>query len=209
MENKWVKISLAINAVLIIAVVFLFVKMPSEVSKSSDSKKEKKEQKKKQRMDGAPVQIAYINNDSLVKNYKYVKDIQRKLEEETKTLENTLKTKYTEYQNWEKKLQDKLPTMLRSEIEDAQAKALKKQQELQQFEQSLQMQLMQMENELLTKHVEKVQKFLQSYAQEEGYDYVFGYQLGGNLLYGDEIHDITEEVIDLLNKEYEEDKLSD
>lgn len=211
MDQKFGKISLAINVVLIIAVIFLFVKMPtSAVSSSNDQEDQNvKNDTSKSEYNGTGLKMAYINNDSLTKRYKYVKDIERKLEEEKKMVDQKLQSKLKEYQNWERKLQEQLPTMLSSEIEQAQNKAMKKQQELQQLEQQLQMQLAQTENELLVKHIEKVQKFLKTYAEERGYDYIFGYQLGGNLLYGDNVHDITDEVIERLNKKYDEDKVID
>lgn len=211
MDQKFGKISLAINVVLVIAIIFLFVKMPTSSENSSNDKGDNTDQKDttKTISNDSGLKMAYINNDSLTKKYKYVKDIEKKLEEEKKMVDQKLQSKLKEYQNWERKLQEQLPTMLSSEIEQAQNKAMKKQQELQQLEQQLQMQLAQTENELLVKHIEKVQKFLKTYAEERGYDYIFGYQLGGNLLYGNDVHDITEEVIERLNKKYEEDKVLD
>lgn len=210
MDKNFGKISLGINVLLIIAVIILFTKMPSGGGSESlaDGEQEQIDTTRKKRS-GDGVKMAYINNDSLTKNYKYVKDVQRKLEEEQKNVEQSLQTKIQEYQNWERKLQEQAPTMLKSELEEAQMKAMKKQQELQQYEQQLQMQLAQTEQDLLVRHIEKVQKFLKTYAEERGYDYVFGYQLGGNLLYGDTVHDITEEVIVRLNKEYEGNKVLD
>lgn len=210
MNNNLAKISLGINLLLVIAVIVLFTKLPGSNSASTSGGEETMENDSTSRKaPGEGLKMAYINNDSLTKKYKYVKDVERKLKEEKEMVEQKLDSKIKEYQNWERKLQEQLPTMLKSEIEEVQMKAMKKQQELQQMEQQLQMQLAQTENDLLVKHIEKVQKFLKSYAEERDYDYIFGYQLGGNLLYGDNVHDITEDVIERLNKNYEEEKVLD
>ena len=43
---------------------------------------------------------------------------------------------------------------------------------------------------------------MQIIGKELGYDFVLSFRIGGPMLYADSTHNITEEVIQLLNKRY-------
>ncbi len=59
------------------------------------------------------------------------------------------------------------------------------------------------ENEKLTQGVlNQVNDYIKRYAQQNGYELVLGVTLSGNILYGSEAIDITENIISGLNKEY-------
>ena len=59
------------------------------------------------------------------------------------------------------------------------------------------------ENEKLTQGVlNQVNDFVKSYAKQNGYDIVLGVTLSGNILYGSDAMDITDKIIDGLNKEF-------
>jgi outer membrane protein len=59
------------------------------------------------------------------------------------------------------------------------------------------------ENEKLTQGVlNQVNSYIKSYAEKHGYDIVLGLTLSGNILYGSDATDITEEIIKGLNEEY-------
>jgi outer membrane protein len=60
------------------------------------------------------------------------------------------------------------------------------------------------ENEKLTQGVlNQVNDFIKKYAEKNGYDIVLGVTLSGNILYGSDAIDITDEVLEGLNTEYE------
>jgi outer membrane protein len=47
---------------------------------------------------------------------------------------------------------------------------------------------------------------MQEIGKTLGYDYVMSYRVGGAMLYANERHDITNEIIKLLNERYESSK---
>lgn len=61
--------------------------------------------------------------------------------------------------------------------------------------------------ELTTKYdsqiLEQLSQYIKDYGLNNGYDYVFGATGDGNILYGDESADITEEVIEFINDSYQ------
>ena len=74
-------------------------------------------------------------------------------------------------------------------------------QEIMKVEQDLTDQLAQ--EELLTEsYILKTNEYMQIIGKELGYDFVLSFRIGGPMLYADSTHDITMEVIQLLNKKY-------
>lgn len=50
---------------------------------------------------------------------------------------------------------------------------------------------------------ERINQYVKDYGDENGYNYIFGAQSGGNIMYSKETNDITEEVIKYINTRYQ------
>ena len=79
-------------------------------------------------------------------------------------------------------------------------------QEIMQVEQQLSGQVSRQELELTQGYIEKTSGYMQEIGKTLGYDYVMSYRLGGAMLYANEQHDITTQIINLLNERYESSK---
>ena len=75
-------------------------------------------------------------------------------------------------------------------------------QEIMRVEQDLTDQLAQEELLLTESYILKTNEYMQIIGKELGYDFVLSFRIGGPMLYADSSHDITKEVIQLLNKRY-------
>ena len=51
-------------------------------------------------------------------------------------------------------------------------------------------------------YILKTHEYMQVIGKELGYDYVLSFRIGGPMLYADPAHDITQDVIKLLNERY-------
>lgn len=59
------------------------------------------------------------------------------------------------------------------------------------------------ENQKLTEGViNQINNYIKKYSEEEGYDLVLGVTAGGNILYGKDAIDVTDKILEGLNKEY-------
>ena len=110
-----------------------------------------------------------------------------------------------------KSVQDAQYKMERGLVTRAEAQQL--QQQLQLEEQNLlnlqNNYTMQLQEEGLVKNrklLDALERYVKGYSQEHGYHYVFSYQFGGNLLYGEKVLDITGDVIVGLNNTFRTDK---
>jgi outer membrane protein len=146
--------------------------------------------------------IAFINADSVLKNYEYLKAGKKQLEEKGQKLDQ-------EYRNRAMGLQGEIQNYQRTvnNLTLSQAKALeedlgRKQQNLKMYEQTLTQQLMEEEQKLNKELYDRVTAFLKSYGQEKGLDVVLKFDPTSDLLFAGEALDITSDVITGLNEAY-------
>jgi outer membrane protein len=185
-------ISLALNGVLLVAVAVLYYLHFSANSASQPA------------ASAAPTDLkfAYINSDSVLKNYEYFKVNRNKLEAKGKKLDQDLRNRAQSLQNEYESYQRNL-----SNLTIGQAKAIeedlgKKQQNLELYRQSLEQELMTEQSKMNTELYAKVTQFLKKYGQENGLQVVLKFDPSSDLLFGGDSLDITGPVVDGLNKDY-------
>ena len=148
------------------------------------------------------VNIAYVNSDTVSKYYEFAKKIQKDLTNKRSEAENQIKSKYFTYESMVKEFEKASPIMGdREKMEKAQKIRLLEQ-EIMQVEQQLSAQVSKDELKLTENYIMKTNDFMQDIGQRLGYDYVMSYRVGGAMLYANPNHDITNEIIELLNQEY-------
>lgn len=175
-----------------------------------------------------PIKIAYVNNDSLNKNLNMLKDVeeriakkekelQGRIEGKKRALENDYKRKISQYEEGKSKYTLNAPSMSDAQLKSEQDKLVKIQQQIMEMEQTLQQSLYQFSQQQeqeymmvkaaeMEKYYLKVQQFCQSFAQTLGFDFILIYQNGGSILYSNTSYDISNYVIDAINKEYTQNK---
>jgi outer membrane protein len=196
------KLQLIINVVLAAAVVALFVLQfvgESEKSEAADAVEE---------TDSMTVahtgNIAYFNMDSVLVNWNLFFEMQQELDAKQKQMEAEFSSKTQAFQ---KRVEDAQYKMQRGLVTRAEAEELG--QQLQVEEQSLlnlqNNYTVQLQEEGVVKNrqmIDKIEQYLKKFNQDKGYSFIFSYTFGGNLMYGDRAMDITDEVIEGINKEY-------
>jgi outer membrane protein len=80
----------------------------------------------------------------------------------------------------------------------------KRQMELAQKEQKLSAEIQQMQSEQFIKATNRVNDFVERYAKENGFDMIFQYQIGGQIVYINEAFDVTTDIINGLNADYDQ-----
>lgn len=194
-------LSLILNAVLLVAVVILYVlyfsgsgKVQSKSSVSDTS--------------AVNLKVAYINSDSVLKYYDYLKVNRDQLEAKTKKMDQDLRNRTVGLQNEITAYQRNVSGMTLGQARAAEEDLGKKQQNLQLYQQSLQQQLMQEEAKLNKELYDRITGFLKKYGQEKGLQVVLKFDPTSDVLYGGESLDITQDVIKGLNEAYQTEKTS-
>ena len=150
--------------------------------------------------------IAFVNSDTVSKYYEFAKKIQKTLTTKRSEAEGQIKSKYFAYESLVQEFEKASPIMGdREKMEKAQKIRLLEQ-EIMQVEQQLSEQVSREELELTQSYIVKTNDYMQDIGKTLGYDYVMSYRVGGAMLYANERHDITTEIIKLLNELYETSK---
>ncbi len=153
---------------------------------------------------GSGMKIAYVEVDSLMTQYTFAKDYSVTLEKKSNNARNTLNQKGNALQaavaNFQQKLNNNGFTS-RQQAESQQAAIQRQQQDLQTLQARL-------ENELANETAkfnealrDSLQNFLKAYNKDKHYDLILS-KAGDNILFADKKFDITQDVINGLNKRY-------
>jgi len=195
-------VSLILNAILLIAVIVLFVKVfggPTKTHKgkvvmtNNDTICDKK------------LPVAFINVDSLLSNYQFAKEANENLiskQEESRLNVNTrARQLQTEMSEFQRKLENNA-FLSRERAEQEQSRLLKKQQDLQELDGKLSQQLLQVQQKMSEQLRDTINNFLKEYNSDGKYEIIFSNTASDNILFAVDGYDITEEITKLLNERY-------
>lgn len=185
--------SLILNVVLLVAVIVLFVLHftsgnsggGSIIGGSSGS---------------SNLKVAYVNQDTLLKYYDFVKENAGKLEATANSLGQQLNQRQ---QSFQKDVQDYQTG--RGNLTIGQANAIeeglqRKGQNLQLFEQQVQQQLADEQQRISVELYQKLTDYLKAYSKEKGIEIVLKFERGGDVLFAGDSLDISKEIVKGLNE---------
>lgn len=146
--------------------------------------------------------IAYIRSNYLVENYEGMKETQKLLESKVNTWDKQVDTLINicvskkAYIDKNKATLTKIQvSSLQDEIDLRKTQIAKIQDEVEKLKESN-------GNDLIQGSLNQINSFLKTYAKEHQIDLIIGVNQSGNLLYGNENLDITEDVLIELNKSF-------
>lgn len=192
-------LSLVLNIVLLVAVGVLFYlhfsspKGGSSYSGAGDTT-------------AVDLKIAYINSDTVLKYYEYLKVNKQQLEAKTKKMDQDYRNRAMGLQSEIQAYQRNVNSMTLGQVRATEEDLGKKQQNLQMYQQSLAQQLMEEEAKLNKELYDRVTAFLKKYGQERGLQVVLKYDPASDVLFGGPGLDISQDVIKGLNDEYQAEK---
>jgi len=192
-------LSLVLNAVLIVAVGVLYYLHFSGGPRSTPSG-----------TTAVPgdTRIAYINSDSVLKNYEYFKVTREKLESKGKKLDADLRNRAQGLQNDYEAYQRNVSNLTIGQAKSLEEDLQKKQQNLQLYQQSLTQEMSGEEQKITQDLYTRVTDFLKKYGNEKGLQIVLKFDTSSDLLFGGENLDITKDVTAGLNEAYQVEKKS-
>lgn len=153
-----------------------------------------------------PAHIVYVNTDSLMDQYEYVKDMRKELESERNKAESEFQTKYTKLENEANNLREIIEKLSQEEAAKQQQDIMMKEQKLNEFREQMQEKLVKNEQDKNEKMLKSISDYLKKNYQKTGYKYILGYQHGGGILYAKDSLNITSEIIQGLNAQYKANK---
>lgn len=151
---------------------------------------------------GGGLKIAYIKADSVILNYNLSQD----LHDDFTKKQEAYTTEYgNKRQNFEKEaaaFQEKLQRggfLTEQRAVQERDRLVGKEQEIVKLDQELSAKLAEMQQANNQQILDDIMEYLKEYNNESKYDYILN---GANVLIGDEAHNITAEVLKVLNERY-------
>lgn len=191
-------ISLAINAVLLIAVIVLYVKVFSanKVAKASESQTIKEHKSSS----SANVPIAFVELDSLNDKINYIKERRTELEGEQKAIETEWQNGYRNLENRKNEFLKRGNSITQQEAEKFQGELMQQQQQVDGKKQALTQKLSEKSYKFMDDIQTKLKSFLKEYNKEGTYQYILTTGTGLDyMLYKDSSFNITNDVIKGMN----------
>ena len=150
------------------------------------------------------MKIAYVEVDSLMSQYNFCKEYTLILQKKSNNARNTLNQKGAQLQKAAANFQEKLQSngfASREEAERVQMALQRQQQDLQELQNRLGSELDAETAKFNDALRDSLQNFLKVYNKSEKYDIILS-KAGDNILYAAKKYDITQDVINGLNKRY-------
>ena len=194
-------VNYVINGVLAVAVVILFImqfsgKKESAVTKASASGESG---------EVSVLPIAYVNVDSLLINYNYFKDLNEQLlkkeENSRANVNQQARSLQTEVQEFYRKAENNA-FLTRERMQQEQERLMKKEQELKDLDAKLTQELLVERQKLNEQLRDTIISTLKVYNKDKDYQMIFSNTAEDNILLAGDAYDITNELIDMLNKSY-------
>ncbi len=178
------------NAILTVLVIFILVTMNKDKGVSPIQTAEGKT-------------IVFVNTDSLLTNYDFYKDAQKEFENKGYRLQVDLGNKERELQNEIKAIQQRAGAMTQAELQAADMTLQKKGAELQQYSQQKQTELGLEQAKKNEELYNNIYEYINKVNSGNNYQFVLGYsRVGGGILFANPDVEVTESIIEGLNKDY-------
>lgn len=179
----------------------------------SCNKKEPIQQVKSNNLPKATIQntsaaYAIVDIDSLSKNYELCKERVKELENKQAGYSNQINNKMRVFQNHAAKFQDDYQNgkiTSQQEFEKAQANLQKEQADIQKLQERLEGEMAKAMQDYQSMLQDSINNFIKIYNKDGKYKAIFS-KIGNSVLYADPSIDITDEVIEGLNKRYQKNK---
>ncbi|MFD0931848.1 OmpH family outer membrane protein [Psychroflexus salinarum] len=143
---------------------------------------------------------AYVDNTVLIQDYYKMKSTEARFEKKSQALSDELDSVAGEFQKEVQEFQQGMDRMSTANREKRQNELMQKQQMLQQRQQQKSQMLRQESDQAIDSLISEVKDLVAKYGEERGYAYIFGSNESANIMYAKEGLDITEDVLEELNK---------
>jgi outer membrane protein len=146
--------------------------------------------------------VAFVYTDSVINKYDYFKTKSEELTEKGKKFEGDLQGRANGFQQEVQNFQQTGGNMTVNQQRAKQEDLAKKEQNLMTYRDNLMQELSADEAALYSEVYDRVQNYLKTYAEGNDLDVILSYTRGGAVWYANDAIDLTESVIEGLNKAY-------
>lgn len=145
---------------------------------------------------------AFVRSSDLIYSYEGMKDAQKQLDLKKNTYKSNIDTLKFDLQRTMDQYKSRYAQMSKEEKLEQEKLIYMQQENFKEYSAGTDEAIEKSDLELTQGVLNQVNTFVESYAKENGYKLIFGTTSSGNILYGEDYMDITEDVLKELNKNY-------
>lgn len=146
--------------------------------------------------------MAFVRSEELVYNFKGTKEARVKYDNEKQQWQSNLDTLQADFERSLRQFEKNLTSLSPAERREEEQKLSIQQEQLLQYKQAIEEKAYQRDEEIMQGVLNQINAFVEEYGKENNYDLIMGTTRSGNILYGREGIDITDELIKLINDQY-------
>jgi len=148
--------------------------------------------------------IAYVESSRLLSGYQGMIDASQAYQQKAMIWKANIDTLSKEFQIAATKYEQEKNTLSKKERELTEEILSNKQRQLIDYQRSIEEKAREEDQKMTQDVLTQVNGFMKQYAKEHGYDIVMGATESGNIVYTKDTYNITDEVLEGLNKAYSE-----
>jgi outer membrane protein len=158
-----------------------------------------------ERVAAGDMKIAFVYTDSVINKYDFFKKRSEEITEKGKKFDSDLQSRARGFEQEVATFQQTGGNMTQNQIRAKQDELVQKEQNLMTYRNNLMQELSSDESKLLNDVYEQVQSFMKDYAKENGIDIILSHTRGGAIWFATDAIDVTQSIIEGLNKKYNAD----
>jgi outer membrane protein len=146
--------------------------------------------------------IGYVQNKKLLSEYKGLRDSKAGYEKKLATWQSNLDTLSLEFRKEVEVFQATSSKMTAKEKKLTEELLSRKEDELVQYKNAVEQKAKEEEAQIVSSSLNQINNYIQEFGKKKGYDYIIGVTDEGNMLYGRNADDITDQLLQDLNNTY-------
>ena len=147
-------------------------------------------------------ELVYVDVNKLLEGYKRTKVVRAEFEAKAKTLSANIDSLMADWQKELKSYEKERAKMNKKELELKQQLLSNKQQQVNNYQQAVQKQIQEEDKKVTQTVINDINDYVTEYGKKHNYKVIFGASGGGNIMYADKGTDLTDKVLEGLNKEF-------
>ncbi len=147
-------------------------------------------------------ELVYVDVNKLLDGYARTKVEKSKFQEKASALQANVDSLIVDWQDELKSFEKERQAMTSKELELKKELLGTKQNQINSYQQAIQRQIQEADQEATQTVVNDINDYVKEYGKENNYKIIFGASGAGNIMYADNVTDLTEKVLEGLNAQY-------
>ena len=148
-------------------------------------------------------ELVYVDINKLVEGYERTKVERESFDKKASTLKANVDSLMVNWQDELKAYEKERSSMTKKELELKQELLQNKQQQIGNYQQAIQKQIQEEDQKMTQTVINDINDYVKDYGKKHGHRIIFGAKGGGNIMYADDVSDLTQTILDGLNAQYQ------